>query len=152
MNELMGLNAAPTADLVSFDAEGCPVILVEIRGRTLRKLSERTTEYLIAAEPPSPFGMLVNRTSTKLIGGHGDPDHVVFTWNTADLLDRYDPEFSTKNIFHFYLTTLVEAWLRDLAFGWNSEHPPGEAEMAEHGLLSRLKGGTTRSSLSYHSS
>ncbi len=44
-----------------------------------------------------------------------------------------------------YLETLVEAWLRDLAYHWKSETPPESEKLAEIGLLQRLEGGTTHS-------
>lgn len=40
--------------------------------------------------------------------------------------------------------TLVEAWLRDLAYNWKSEKPPGADERLPTGLLGGLEGGMTR--------
>jgi hypothetical protein len=60
------------------------------------------------------------------------------------VLRHYDAEFSNKRIFELYLTTLVEAWLRDLAYHWKSEKPPASEQLAAIGLLQQLEGGTTQ--------
>ena len=61
------------------------------------------------------------------------------TLKLSDMLEYYDPEFGKKRIFHDYLTSLVDAWLRDLVYHWNSETPPGAQSLATIGLLSRSK-------------
>jgi hypothetical protein len=55
-----------------------------------------------------------------------------------------EPDFPIKRVFESYLLTLVEAWLRDLAYHWNSEDPPGSEELGRAGLLEKLEGGTTQ--------
>lgn len=64
--------------------------------------------------------------------------------DTAQVLQHYDPDFSKKRVFEFYLLTLVEAWLRDLSYHWKSENPPGTEELRSAGLLGRIEGGTTQ--------
>ena len=63
--------------------------------------------------------------------------------DTSSILQHYDPEYAKKRVFKFYLVTLAEAWLRDLAYHWKSESPPGSEELQRVGLLSRMEGGTT---------
>jgi hypothetical protein len=63
--------------------------------------------------------------------------------NSAQILQHYEPEFARLPIFHNYLRTLVTAWLRDLAYHWKSERPPGMEELRSAGLLSKLEGGST---------
>ena len=58
---------------------------------------------------------------------------------TTVILSAADPAHPSLS----ELETLVEAWLRDLAYHWNSPEPPGETALAEVGLLERLEGGTT---------
>jgi len=60
------------------------------------------------------------------------------------VLRHYEAEFGTKRIFELYLTALVEAWLRDLAYHWKSEKPPASEQLAAIGLLQQLAGGTTQ--------
>ena len=64
--------------------------------------------------------------------------------DTRQVLQHYDPEFLKKRVFESYLLTLVEAWLRDLAYHWKSDNPPGAEELRETGLLEKVEGGTTQ--------
>jgi hypothetical protein len=64
--------------------------------------------------------------------------------DTPKVLSHYDPDFAGKRIFEFYLLTLVEAWLRDLAYHWKSPNPPGSEELQAAGFLGRVEGGTTQ--------
>jgi hypothetical protein len=63
--------------------------------------------------------------------------------DTRQVLRHYDPEFPGERVFAYYLLKLVEAWLRDLAYHWNSEDPPGSEKLGKAGLLEKLEGGTT---------
>jgi hypothetical protein len=84
-----------------------------------------------------------------------DPERIqVFQWDgkqlsgpisslsTPEVLSAYEPDFSRKRIFEFYLVRLLEAWLRDAAYHWKSDSPPGSAELRKVGLLERVEGGT----------
>jgi len=64
--------------------------------------------------------------------------------DTRLVLRHYDPEFPKKRVYASYLLTLVEAWLRDLAYHWKSENPPGSEEIGRAGFLEMLEGGTTQ--------
>lgn len=68
---------------------------------------------------------------------------------TDDVLSNYDQEFSNlsnnNRISAFYLETLVEAWLRDLAYHWKSERPPEWQKLQDIGLLQLIEEGTTYS-------
>ena len=76
--------------------------------------------------------------------GEGRLTGPIVQLGTAQVLQHYDPDFSRKRVFESYLLTLVEAWLRDLSYHWNSENPPGSEEFRSAGLLARLEGGTTQ--------
>ena len=69
----------------------------------------------------------------------------VLSLKTADILHYYDSKLGDQRIFEPYLTRLIEAWLRDLAYNWKSEIPPASEQMAEIGLLPLLADGTTKS-------
>ncbi len=62
---------------------------------------------------------------------------------TSDILSYYDDEFNQKRIFKFYLVTLLEAWLRDLAYHWKSEKPPAAKKLEKIGLLQEIEDGDT---------
>ena len=99
----------------------------------LARYAERV-DFVLAIDP-------VNIRLYRLDAGRlGEPVAVL---DTARVLEHNDPDFPNKRIFESYLLTLVEAWLRDLAYHWKSLHPPGFEELREAGLLDRIEGGTT---------
>jgi hypothetical protein len=99
-----------------------------------------------------PFGLYVDLEQIRLLSRDSSPlEKPVTTLRTVDVLRAYDPDFKGEErpglipkIFHQYVETLVEAWLRDLAYHWKSNEPPGTAELSTTGLLERIKGGMTR--------
>jgi len=135
------------ADILAEDSSGRPLLLAEIKGRvTDQESADRLLSFLEAVEPPIPFGMVADPETIRILKFDcGNPHGFGQTFRTADVLIHYDPQFAKKRILHDYLGTLVEAWLRDLAYHWKSEVPPGTDELTTIGLLPRLEGGTTRS-------
>lgn len=141
------------ADVVALDKDGQIVLLVEVKSVDLklkgRKIMEsaisQLVSYLKAANCGIPFAMLVDLENIRIFQWDGanllEPDRYL---KTANILSHYDPEFSNKRIYGLYLSTLVEAWLRDLAYHWKSEKPPATEELAVIGLLQKLVGGTTQ--------
>ncbi|BAY09084.1 hypothetical protein [Calothrix sp. NIES-2098] len=146
------------ADIVVLDKDEKIVLLVEVKGR---KLEGRDAKQK-AISPLKSYLQNVRNTRVHLgqemfamLADLGNVD--IFKWDgkkfsdslisleTANILSHYDPEFSKKRILGLYLETLVEAWLRDLAYHWKSETPPATKKLAEIGLLQRLEGGTTQS-------
>lgn len=134
------------ADILALDAGDRPVLVVEIKGRVLdAETAKRILDYLESEDPPIPFGMVVDIENIHLLKYDcKGPAGFACSFRTADILKTYDPEFESKRIFPQYLTTLVEAWLNDLANHWKSPDPPGADRLESIGLLSKLEGGTTR--------
>ena len=132
------------ADIIAKDAEGRNVLLVEVRGRVLEP--EIIPEYLRYLETESmevfPFGMVADPENIYVLkyDSKGLADSYC-QLKTADMLLLYDPDYKNKRIFSIYLTGLIQAWLRDLAYHWKSEQPPGSDQLAEIGLLESLQGG-----------
>jgi hypothetical protein len=54
-------------------------------------------------------------------------------------LSIYEPEFREKRFFEFYLETLIQGWLRDLAYNWKTENPPKYNELAKIGFVQKLE-------------
>jgi hypothetical protein len=90
------------------------------------------------------FVMTIDPTSIRLYRvDNGNPGRPIVHLDTPQILQHYDPDFPQRRVFESYLLTLVEAWLRDLAYHWKSEKPPGAEELRRAGLLEKLEGGTT---------
>ena len=132
-------------DVAVVDKEDNPVALVQVKAhgverstttlsKQLSQFAERGT-FILTIDPNSIY--LYKLTGEKL----GEP---IVHLDTRLVLQDYDPEFSGKRVFESYLLTLVEAWLRDLAYHWKSHNPPGIEELGRVGLVERLEGGTTQ--------
>ena len=135
------------ADILAEDAMGRPILLANVRGKVVGPgvVSEMLSR-LESSDPPIPYGMAADLETIQVMKFDcGNPIGFSRSFNTGDILRHYDEDFGNKRIFHDYLATLIEAWLRDLAYHWKSEDPPGAEELSEIGLTDRLEGGTTRS-------
>jgi hypothetical protein len=132
-------------DAAVVDKDNHTVALVQVKAypveswasifpRQLAKFAERV-DFVLSIDPNC---ILLYRLEGENLG---EP---IVRLDTRQVLQRYDPEFPRERLFESYLLTLVEAWLRDLAYHWKSEEPPGSEELGRTGLLEMLKGGTTQ--------
>ncbi len=134
-------------DAAVFDRENLPVALIQVKARPLGKEWTSLLRSELKRKPPphadfllavDPACIHLYRLTEKELS---DP---VVHLDTPKVLSHYDPDFTGKRIFEFYLLTLVEAWLRDLAYHWKSPNPPGSEELKAAGFLGRVEGGTTQ--------
>lgn len=141
------------ADIIAFNNIGSPILLIEVKSnylKTVDRLQVKTAikkivDYLNLADQLIPFAMLVTPENIQIFQWNGkNLSKPIVCLQTADILSYYEPEFRNKRIFRLYLTTLVEAWLRDLAYHWKSQNPPASQELAAISLLEKLAGGTTQ--------
>ena len=133
-------------DAAVVDRENHAVALVQVKAHPLgqkwatilpvqlAKYSERV-DFVLTIDPDCIH--LYGMVEGALVGP-------IVHFDTAQVLQHYDPDFNNRRVFESYLLTLVEAWLRDLAYHWKSENPPGSEELRRAGLLERLEGGTTQ--------
>jgi hypothetical protein len=132
-------------DAAILDSENRPVAVVEVKTRPvagweailhsqLAKLAEEVT-YVVTIDPSRIH--VYKPTGEKV----GEP---IVHFDTGTILKHYDADFSKKRVFEDYLLTLVEAWIRDLAYHWKSEIPPGSQELEHAGVLQKIAGGTTQ--------
>lgn len=149
-------------DIVVLNKDKKIVLLVEIKNPQIKiniakeqLLSQLEIYWQIANKNQflvindDPFAMLVDLENIDIFRYKISKSRPSLQWlisfPTPNILSYYDAKFSSKQIFNLYMTTLVEAWLRDLAYHWKSEIPPGSQELADIGLLSQLVGGKTYS-------
>ena len=148
----------PTADIIAYNSEGQMVLIAEVKGTALKNGGPKKQAisqlrwYLQTANTVIPFVMLADIEDIEIFQGNdADLLEPISSIKTADVLSHYDPEFGKKRIFEPYLKTLVEAWLRDLAYHWKSEKPPASEQLADIGLSQRLAGGTTEAGIAFGS-
>jgi len=140
------------ADIIAQGRDGRMVLIVEVKATELKsreakqKVISQLKSYLQAANTNIPFAMLVDLEDIEIFQGNDATLSAkpIASFKTMDVLCHYDAEFGSKRIFQLYLITLVEAWLRDLAYHWKSEKPPASEQLAVIGLLQELEDGTTQ--------
>ncbi len=132
-------------DAAVVDRENQPVALIEVKEHPIEKWATSLPGQLAKFAERVPFLLTIDPNRISLYRPAGeDLGEPIAHLDTRQVLQHYDPEFSRKRVFEAYLLTLVEAWLRDLAYHWKSENPPGSAELGGTGLLEKLEGGTTQ--------
>lgn len=133
-------------DILVLDAEERPLMLVEVRSRVLEPDFADGLRDFMAAEQShnAPFGMIVDFENIRIFSFSPDRTATTLaTIPTSRILSVYDPRFDNKKIHGLYLESLTGSWLRDLAYNWKSQSPPGQELLDKLGVLSRLKGGWT---------
>ena len=147
------------ADIIALDKDDRIVALIEVKIIQAKEKAakQRIADYMrswmkaVLAKMSEqrtiiPYAMFVDTEQILIFKWDGvNLSEPVCSLNTAEILRHYEPEFGNKRIFKRYLTRLVEAWLRDLAYNWKSEIPPASEQIAKIGLLPLLAGGTTKS-------
>jgi hypothetical protein len=142
-------------DIIVEDREGRPIALVEVKASVTSReaLQECLQRFLDVPDPSISFGLLVDLENIHLLKRDTQKETFVpvAELNTKDVLGYYAPEFAGNDsryvgspMFLDYVETLVEGWLRDLAYHWKSASPPGAEALAGTGLLERIKEGMTR--------
>jgi hypothetical protein len=133
-------------DAAVVDRQNRAVALIQVKAypvdgkweAIVRGQLERSAEHADFVMTIDPTAILLYRVDgSNLVGPIVDLD-------TPQILQHYDPEFPKRRVFESYLLTLVEAWLRDLAYHWKSENPPGAEVLRRAGLLEKMEGGTTQ--------
>ena len=137
--------ATDLLDFVARNKDGKIVLIGEVKvGGLRRSAEEQLKRYLSRQRGSVAFGMVVDTEIIQIYRwDKQELSEPLWVLNTGDILRFYDPKFDEKPIFESYLTTLVEAWLRDLAYHWKSSSPPATADIEEIGLLAHLADGTT---------
>jgi hypothetical protein len=82
--------------------------------------------------------MTATREEIKIFQWDGEKLENIYSFPTHEVLSEYDSEFSNKRIFEYYLETLLEGWLRDLAYSWKTDNPPKSQELRQIGFVEKL--------------
>ncbi len=132
-------------DAAVLDRENHAVALVQVKAHPVERWAAILPRQLAKFAERVAFVLTIDPDCIQLYRPGGeDLGEPIVHLDTRQVLRHYDPEFPRKRVFESYLLTLVEAWLRDLAYHWKSENPPGSEELGRAGLLEKLEGGTTQ--------
>jgi len=128
-------------DLLAFDAEGEPVLVVEtkrLRGTT-EPAKERLRRYASAAG--APYGMLVDPEYAELFDLSDPLARSLLKIPTRRLLTAYAHGLDASKVSERYLVLLVDTWLRNVMHPLESDPPPAYEQLAELGMTDRLHDG-----------
>ena len=144
------------ADILIKDVDEQIVLLVKVQANKAEyKSVQQFIETWQTLKVLIPFAMFVDLRKTLIykrqdIDWKGDLSALttvdvepVGSFDTIDILRFYEKDFADKTILKPYLTTLVDAWIGDLAYQWKLENPPASEQLKEIGLVQILKGITT---------
>jgi hypothetical protein len=143
-------------DIIAVDREDQAIMIIEVKPWVSDLASfDGFIEQFLGMAPPVPYGMFVDLEDIRIVSrSSANPRVPSVTLKTVDVLKHYSPDFAGKDsrygsrqVFQDYLVTLVESWLRDFAFHWKSQKPPGFEELTKVGLAERLEGGMTQTNV-----
>lgn len=131
------------SDITAWDKNYQKLLVSKVRARSLAEDLRSKVEDILKFEFKHhevivPFGMTVTPEKIDLYGWDGNILELLFTFSTPEVLIVYDSDFEKKRIFESYLETLVESWLRDLAYHWKSTIPPKYDELHKIGFIQNL--------------
>jgi hypothetical protein len=132
-------------DAAIMDRDNHAVAFVQVKAHPVERWATVLPRQLAKFAERVAFVLTIDPNRIQLYRPVGESlGEPIVQLDTRQVLQHYDPEFPGKRVFDSYLLTLVEAWLRDLAYHWKSENPPGSEELGRAGLLEKLEGGTTQ--------
>ncbi|MFM5903074.1 MAG: hypothetical protein ACKO9R_19570 [Dolichospermum sp.] len=132
------------SDITAWDKNGNKILVSKVRARDIVEDITAKIENILKFEHEHnrviiPYAMTATREEIKFFQWDGEKLENVYTFPTHEVLCEYDPEFShKKRIFEYYLETLVEGWLRDLAENWKTDHPPKSQELTQIGFVDKI--------------
>lgn len=131
------------SDITAWDKNGNKLLVSKVRARNIVEDITAKVENILKFEYEQnkiiiPYAMTATREEIKIFQWDGKKLENIYTFPTHEIMSEYDSEFSHKRIFEYYLETLVEGWLRDLAYNWKTENPPKSQELKQIGFVEKL--------------
>jgi hypothetical protein len=137
------------ADIVAYDSERRPILIAEVKSVPP---SDRAISSFLDALGGAPesiaFGMVVDPETIRVF--RRNESTPVATLDAIGVLRHYSPDYDGertrhghKRLLEIHIGTLVEAWLRDLAYRWKGGEAPGLDEMERVGLRALIEDGST---------
>jgi hypothetical protein len=131
------------SDITGWDKTGQKILVSKVRARDIEEDIKSKIEEILNFEYQHhrvlvPYAMIATRENIKIFQWDGQNLENIYTFPTHEVMSEYDSEFNNKRIFEYYLETLVEGWLRDLAYNWKTENPPKYQELKKIGLVDKL--------------
>ncbi|TVP63714.1 MAG: hypothetical protein EA343_07350 [Nodularia sp. (in: Bacteria)] len=131
------------SDITAWDKNGQKLLVSKIRARDIEEDIKAKVEEILKFEYEHnhltvPYGMTATPEYINIFQWDGKNLATVYTFATHEVMTEYDSEFASKRVFEYYLETLVESWLRDLADNWKTDNPPKLQELTQIGFVDKL--------------
>jgi hypothetical protein len=131
------------SDITAWDKNGQKLLVSKIRARDIEEDIKGKVAEILKFEYEHnhlivPYGMTATPEYINIFQWDGENLTTVYTFPTYEVMSEYDSQFRKKRIFEYYLETLVESWLRDLADNWKTDHPPKLQELTQIGFVGKL--------------
>ena len=133
-------------DIVASDQNDRAVLVVEIKRsgdtREWDTLIDDTKRYVDGASRKAPFFMIVTPDEIKLYTRTTGEWRLAHTFDTSEILRRYDDRYGEDPIYESYLASLIQVWLNDIAYNWHEPNPPEARVYEQLDVLNALRDGT----------
>jgi hypothetical protein len=140
MQDFLATEIGFDPNIVVKDKDDKPIMFVAVKASRVYE-AEEFTLYGLENYQHVPFLMYVNTKYIRIYqAGNSEP---IEKLNVLEILKFYDPGFHDKKMRQPFVMALIQAWLRDLAYHWNSPNPPAMKEIEEIGFLKILDNGIT---------
>ncbi len=130
-------------DLLVLDAEGMPVVAVEVTGTPRRAAETKRWLQEQASILGIPYGIVVDPESTELLDLAGPEAPPLLVLPTRELLAHYAHGLDAKKATERYLVLLVDTWLRNVMQPLAADPPPALEQLVKTGVAARLRDGHT---------
>jgi hypothetical protein len=126
--------------IVALDKDDQPVLMIDVRSSDFFALTDINILKMENYQH-IPYLMFVNSNVIRIFKTPSFEE--ILRLNTKETLTFYATEINKKRVSTSFIMTLIQAWLRDLAYHWKSEIPPHQEEIQKIGLLDYLIDGIT---------
>lgn len=132
-------------DVLAVGRDGRPVLVVEVKVRPHNTDDTKAQLWQAARSNSAPFALLATEKKLTLFRVNEKTLDLICEFDTLHVLSHYDPSLDLQRPFPDYVESLLQAWLRDLAYNWKSAEPPALTELRGAGLAQLLEGGDASS-------
>jgi hypothetical protein len=126
--------------IVALDKDDQPILMIDVRSSDFFALTDINILKMENYQH-IPYLMFVNSNVIRIFKTPSFEG--ILRLNTKETLTFYATEINKKRVSTSFIMTLIQAWLRDLAYHWKSEIPPHQEEIQKIGLLDYLIDGIT---------
>lgn len=128
-------------DLLVLDAQGTPVIAVEVKSAPQLAAEAKRWLHEHAGARGVPYGIVFDPESLQLFDVATPESPPLLVLPTRELLAHYAHGLDSKKATERYLLLLVDTWLRNVMQPLAADPPPALERLQESGIFARIRDG-----------